>query len=110
MCLRERLWPGCLRPLSEIGFYKMSERSCPKVLVVYQHLPHYRRGVFLELDRLSSYRFVFAADPSGRDGIQTMKMSDLRETRGLRNLWLGNALFQRGLLVTLLRERPDAAI
>ena len=82
----------------------------PRVLVVYQHLPHYRRDVFRELESTEGWEFHFAAGASSRDpGIATMAATDLRHVHVLDNVWLGPFLWQRGLF-RLLRQPWDHVI
>lgn len=74
------------------------------VLVVYQHLPHYRKGVFLELEQSPGWDVHFAAGRSSRDpGIETIPMTELQRTHELRNTWVGPFLWQRDLMRLLLR-------
>lgn len=81
------------------------------VLIVYQHLPHYRMGVFSELEQLDGYKFTFAAGSSSRDGnIPAIPYEKLKNTIRLGNLWLGNALWQRGLIGHLLGSKYDHVI
>lgn len=72
----------------------MATRS---VLVVYPFLQHYRRGVFLELDRISGLNFTFAADTGGRDGIASMAPSELSRFHRLRTRRIFRAEIQTGL-------------
>lgn len=82
-----------------------------RVLVVYQHLPHYRGEVFAELESSDRVRWTFAADLDSRDGtIPTIPPARLREFHRLRNRWFGPALWQSGLLGLLVRQRFDAVV
>ncbi|WP_392544712.1 glycosyltransferase family 4 protein [Oryzobacter telluris] len=68
------------------------------MLVVYQHLPHYRRDVFRALQSTPGWDVHFAAGTSSRDpGIATMRHSDLDTAHELTNVWIGPFLWQRGL-------------
>lgn len=82
-----------------------------KVLVVYQHLPHYRFGVFRELEDLPAYDVVFAADVgSGAKGIATVDFALLKMVDRLHNVWIGPTLWQRGLIKVYRNRRPDIVI
>lgn len=83
----------------------------PRVLVVYQHLPHYRYGVFRELADDSALDVQFVAAEQSRDGsIATIPPELLGTVHIVRNRWIGRFLWQSGLLGLLLRHRPDATI
>lgn len=83
----------------------------PRVLVVYQHLPHYRSGVFAELERLPDVAYEYAAGTASRDGtIPTIEPSRLRRFHPLTNRWFGPFLWQSGLLRVLWRERHGAVV
>lgn len=83
----------------------------PRVLVVYQHLPHYRSGVFAELERRPDVAYEFAAGTASRDGtIPTISPTLLRRFYPLTNRWFGPFLWQSGLLSVLLRERHRAVV
>jgi len=78
----------------------------PRVLVVYQHLPHYRSGVFAELESRPDVAYEFAAGTASRDGtIPTIAPALLRRFYPLTNHWFGPFLWQSGLLKVLVRER-----
>lgn len=79
------------------------------VLVVYPQLPHYRYGVFSELDR-GPLTVTFAAGSVAREGIELIPPGVLRETVELRNRWFGRVLWQSGLLSLLARRRFDHVI
>lgn len=83
----------------------------PRVLVVYQHLPHYRSGVFAELERRPEVAYEFAAGTESRDGtIPTIAPTQVRRFHPLTNHWFGPFLWQSGLLRLLLRERYQAVV
>lgn len=85
--------------------------GAPRVLVVYQHLPHYRNGVFLELQRDATVEYEFAADTRSRDGsIPTIPTAPLRRFHRLINHWYGPALWQAGLVRLVTRTRYQAVI
>lgn len=87
------------------------DAGATRVLVVYQHLPHYRFGVFDALQARYDLDVEFLADVRSRDGsIKTIEPAMLRHFTRLRNVWLGKFLYQRGLLGRLLRARPDVVI
>lgn len=84
--------------------------TAKKVLVVYQHLPHYRHAVFTALEETNGFEFHFAAGSSSRDGsIPVLNEQDLANVHSLRNLWVGPLLWQLGL-VRLLIRRWDSVI
>lgn len=84
----------------------MATRS---VLVVYPFLQHYRRGVFLELDRIAGVNFTFAADTGGRDGIASMAPGELSRFHRLRTRRLFRAEIQTGLCA-IMRDGFDSVI
>ncbi|WP_167736776.1 glycosyltransferase family 4 protein [Nocardioides sp. 1609] len=65
--------------------------------IVYPHLPHYRYGVFSELDqRLEEVLFVTGGD--SRDGsIETTPPRSFSHEALVRNRWWGRFLWQQGL-------------
>lgn len=81
-----------------------------RVAVVYPHLPHYRYGVFTELDeRISEVLFVTGGE--SRDGtIAITPPGSFRREAMVRNRWYGRFLWQRGLGCELTRFKPDAVI
>lgn len=84
----------------------MREHPEGRVLVVYQHLPHYRYGVFRELDRAENLSFVFgsgAQQPGS--GINTVPDKALKRRVSFTNYWLGPFLWQRGLIREVLTGR-----
>lgn len=88
---------------------KQTDPSGPRVLVVYPHLPHYRYGVFAELDK-GPMTLTFASGTSARHGVEVIPHAALRETVALRNRWFGRVLWQSGLLSLLVRRRFDHVI
>lgn len=81
------------------------------VLIVQQHLAHYRRGVFMELDRSATIEATFAADLTDRAAnIPAIPMITFKRAVRLRNMWLGNLLWQRGLLSCITRGKFDRVI
>ncbi|MDX2358778.1 glycosyltransferase [Dietzia sp. PP-33] len=89
----------------------MSDSRRQQVLVVYPHLPHYRFGVFRELEDLTGYDMIFAADvDSGAKGIATIDFALLKTVDRLRNVRIGPALWQRGLIKVFRKRRPDVVI
>lgn len=86
--------------------------SRPKrVLVVYQHLPHYRYDVFRRLEELPGFEVEFAAASESQDGsIPTIPASALQRFHPLHNLWFGPLLWQIGLLQLIVRQRPDVVV
>ncbi len=82
-----------------------------RVLIVYQHLPHYRYDVFRLLEDEPSVQVEFAAAAQSRDGsIPTIPSRALRVVHVVRNRWCGRMLWQSGLLGLLVRTRPDTVI
>lgn len=73
-----------------------------RCLVVYDHLPHYRFGVFSRLESAEDWDFSFAAAERSRNGsIEAIPFGLLSRGIALQNFWLGPFLWQRGLLRTL---------
>lgn len=82
-----------------------------RVLIVYQHLPHYRYDVFRELEDDPALNVEFVAAPHSRDGsIPTIPFEALRTVHAVRNHWVGPFMWQSGLLGILLRRRPHIVI
>jgi glycosyltransferase involved in cell wall biosynthesis len=82
----------------------------PRLLIVYQHLPHYRHDVFQALEETPGWVVDFAAGTSTRDpGIETDDHASLRRAHLLRNIWIGPFLWQQGLL-KLIREDWDHVV
>lgn len=79
-------------------------------LIVYPHLPHYRLGVFKELDKFDDFEFVYAASESGINGIRTVSPGAVKRFSRLRNVYMGKFLWQIGLFRAFSRERPDFVI
>lgn len=75
-----------------------------RALVVYQHLAHYRYGVFQSLQASEEWEFHFAANMQARDGIEVVNAEQLQHVHQLRNCWLGPLLWQKGLISLLLRN------
>lgn len=89
----------------------MKDMKKPELLFVYQHLPHYRYGVFRALQEGEGYESRFAADVHSRDGsIPTIPVEKFKDFYRLKNVWLGPFLWQRGLLRLLLGRRRPAAV
>ena len=81
------------------------------VLVVYQHLPHYRYGVFKALQEDQRLRVRYCADLESKDGsIATISPDRVDRFTRLRNVWLGPILVQVGLFRAILRHRPVVVV
>lgn len=81
-----------------------------RVLIVYPFLPHYRRGVFLELDRTPEVDVTFASDTRGRLGIEVMDSDDLSNFVRVCTKRLGRIEIQSGVLSLLFSHRFDAVL
>lgn len=82
-----------------------------RVLIIYQHLPHYRYGVFRELETDELVEVEYAAARHSRDrSIPTIPSGMLRTVHIVQNRWLGRFLWQSGVLRLILSRRPDATI
>ncbi|CAM4089280.1 glycosyltransferase family 4 protein [Janibacter anophelis] len=88
----------------------MNPTARPTVLVVYQHLPHYRDAVFQLMADSTRINYHFLASPVGENGIRTISFGNLRNTHALRNIWVGPFLIQRGLQSKIREIRPDVII
>lgn len=87
----------------------MSNES-PHVAVVYPHLPHYRYGVFRALENQLG-RVSYLSDRQSRDGsIAVIPRGTFRDEWDVENIWMGPALWQRGLGRTIKRTKPDVLI
>lgn len=83
----------------------------PRVLTVYQHLPHYRAEVFAELQASADADWAFAADLRSSDGsIPTIPPERIGTFHRLRNHWHRGVLWQSGLVALVLRKRFDAVV
>lgn len=81
-----------------------------RALVVYPFLHHYRRGVFLELDRTTTIGFTFAADIIGHAGIKTMDSAELqRFVRVRTRRWKGFE-WQWKVLHIVITQKWDVVI
>ncbi|WP_107766566.1 glycosyltransferase family 4 protein [Nocardioides terrigena] len=81
-----------------------------RLLVVYPHLPHYRDGVFRSFANRPEMDVSFAAASESKDpSIETIPLSQFNSVE-LVNRWFGPALWQRGLILHLLRNRYDAVV
>lgn len=82
-----------------------------KILIVYPHLPHYRFGVFRELQASNLHEYHFASADSERTGtIPVLGAAEIRQFRELKNVWLGRFLWQKGLLRLLRSGEYDGVI
>lgn len=89
----------------------MNSNNHPAALVVYQHLPHYRYGVFSELQNSHEITFAFASDTISQEGnIALIPLEAINHHIRLRNLWFGPILWQRGLLTTVAFGNYDAFV
>jgi glycosyltransferase involved in cell wall biosynthesis len=78
-----------------------------RVSVVYPFLPHYRRGIFRELDDSMSFEYEFLSDTVGRAGIVPLDTSEVKRHKSVQNRWIGRALWQHGLLrIALTSDSP----
>lgn len=83
----------------------------PRVLVVYQHLPHYRRAVFTALQRAADLDIVFASDDKSVEGnIVLIPPCELPDHILLRSFWAGRLLWQHGLAKQALFGHYDAFV
>jgi len=81
------------------------------VLVVYQHLPHYRYGVFKALQEDQRLRVRYCADLESKDGsIATIRPEQVDRFTRLRNVWLGPILVQVGIFRAILTHRPAVVV
>ncbi|MCA2213270.1 glycosyltransferase [Jidongwangia harbinensis] len=86
-------------------------QTAANVLVVYQHLPHYRYGVFKHLDHHSALEVTFIADVASRDGsIPAIPACNFKRFKAVRNIWRGQALWQSGLLRMLMTKQYQIVI
>lgn len=82
-----------------------------RVMVVYHHLPHYRRAIFQELENDATLEVEFVAANQSRDGsIPTIPTNELGSFHPVTNHWVGRFMWQSGLLGLLIRRRPDVVI
>lgn len=81
-----------------------------EVLVVYPWLPHYRYGVFKEMERSKWIDYHFASDLESEGNIATIPPELLRNHTRLRNIRIWRGLWQFGLISHLLKTRYDGVI
>ena len=82
-----------------------------RVLIAYQHLPHYRYDVFKALECNDRLIVEFAADTHSLDGsIPTIPFAMLARVRRLRNIRIGPFLWQVGLVSGVVRGGYDVVL
>lgn len=88
----------------------MNDVSDRRILVVYQHLPLYRRSIFLALQNSDRFTFEFAASPVPQDSsIAVMNHQELTSFHPLTNRLVGPLLWQHGL-IRIAARRPYTAV
>lgn len=81
-----------------------------KVAVVYSFLPHYRFGVFKELER-SIRNLTFISGGSSKDGsIATIPLGTFKNETTVQNIWGRRFLWQRGLGREIKKLDPQVVI
>lgn len=82
-----------------------------RVLVVYQHLPHYRRAIFELMQDSGIYDYEFAASATPLDtSITCLDPETISCFHQLKNIQLRRFLWQSGLLRLILFRRFQAVI
>lgn len=79
-------------------------------LIVYPYLPHYREGVFVELDQREEYAFSYITGPEAIKGIKSMPLEKLKDVSAVQNVYFRGFLWQRGSLSEFRRVDPDFVI
>lgn len=81
-----------------------------KVSIVYSFLPHYRYGVFKELERKID-DLTFISGLSSKDGsIATIPVGTFKEERLVDNIWGKKFLWQKGLAREIMKANPEMVI
>lgn len=81
-----------------------------KIGIVYPFLPHYRAGVFRELDNSSRYHYTFYADNVGRSGIAVVESSLLKRIVRTPTFQWKTFLWQSNLLASMLKTNDKCVI
>jgi glycosyltransferase involved in cell wall biosynthesis len=88
-----------------------TSNAAPKVLLVQPLFAHYRYATLFELAERKDLDFAFAAGADTVQGnVATFDSSLLGRAAGLKNIWIGPFLWQRGLLRALSAQRYDAVV
>lgn len=89
---------------------KRREDKDPRIAIVYPHLPHYRYGVFHELDN-QVQDLAFISGLTSRDSsIAVIPPKTFRREYHVQNRWIGPVLWQSGLGKALREYDPDEVI
>lgn len=83
----------------------------PRVAVVYDSYPHYRKGVIEALAASTQFEYIFFGDPSYRSpSIRNYQFPTGIRSVQTRSFMLGPLHVQRGILRAVLRERVEHCI
>lgn len=83
----------------------------PRICVIYPFIAHYRRSVFQAMHDEAAMRFEFVAGETLRDTtIRLASQAELPPVRWIRNVWIGNMLFQPYVLGHALTSRHDVTV
>ncbi len=81
-----------------------------RILVVYQHLPHYRRDIFHRLDSLATADFVFLASAKGEGGISVLGDGDVRHFKPAPYKKFGSLMIQPRAVREVMASKYDVVI
>lgn len=102
--------PSCCfaDPMGEV--LNNHEKVPVKVAFVLAHLPHYRYGLFKELEKQVE-NVAFLSGGRSRDGsIASIPERSLANTLLVRNRWIRSFLWQSGVTTQLGRYKPDSVV
>lgn len=81
-----------------------------KLAFVLAHLPHYRYGLFKELETRAE-QVVFISDDESKDGsIASIPDGVLKRKTKVHNIWLSSMLWQSGVAKELRKQKPDVIV
>lgn len=81
-----------------------------RALVVYPFLPHYRAGIFEQMDKSNRVEYTFGGDPSGSNGIAVIDPSSLGRVIQMHTRRVGRLTWQRGAVARAFRGSFDTYI
>lgn len=86
-------------------------RPSPRVAVIYDAFPHYRKGIIEELARSTKFSFHFIGDRQYRDSsINSYEFGSQVPLQLARTVPIGPVTFQRGLIRGILRTQAKLCI
>lgn len=81
-----------------------------KIVIAYPYMPHYRYGIFKQLeDRISDVTFI-SGRASKNGSIAVIPEGTFKKETQVENVWIGPVLWQKGLHRKLRDASPEAVI